>query len=103
MNFTQSYTFNWTGFENLSPVIIPEGVKAGGSVSYKYVVDKSLREQYDGVLTFKFDGASGKEVNFLFKLESEGLRLEDASNATYIDGRITKRSPTSVIIYFKAN
>jgi hypothetical protein len=103
LNFTSSYTFSWTGFDALSPVIIPDGVTAGGSVSYKYVVDKSLAEQYDGVLTFKFDGAAGKEVNFLFKIESEGLRLEDASNATFIDGRITKRSPSSVIIYFKSN
>lgn len=103
LNFTSQYTFTWIGYESLKPVIIPDGANEGGSVSYKYVVDKNLREQYDGVLTFKFDGVSGKEVNFLFKLESDGLRLEDASNATYVDGKITRRSPASVIMYFKAN
>lgn len=103
LNFTSSYTFSWTGYEALSPVIIPAGVKAGGSVSYKYVVDKKLSEQYDGVLTFRFDGASDKEINFLFKLESDGLRLEDATNAIYTDGIVTKRSTTSVVGYFKAN
>lgn len=94
--------FSWSGNDLLVPKVIPAEAKAGGTVSFKYGVDKKLSSQYDGVLSFKFDGVS-KEVNFLFKVESDGLRLEDATDAKFEEGMVLERSSTSLVLYFKAS
>lgn len=101
LNLTLSGNFNWTNYELLVPNVIPSSAKAGGSVLLKYGIGEKLKSQYDGVLTFKFDGAS--EVNFLYKTESDGLRLENATNAKFEEGMILERSSSSLVIYFKAN
>lgn len=104
LNISMSYSFTWTGYSDvLKNAVIPAEAKSTGTILYKYVVDKRFANQYDGVLTFKFDGASSEEINFLFKVESDGIRLEDAKKATFVDGRVTERSQTPLVLYFKAN
>lgn len=93
--------FSWTDYDLLVPNVIPSSAKEGGSILLKYGIAEKLQSQYDGVLTFKFDGAG--EVNFLFKTESDGLRLENATNAKFEEGMILERSSSSLVIYFKAN
>ena len=93
-------TFKWTGYKLLVPSIISAGAKNAGTCSVKYAVDKQLASSYDGVLTFKFEG-SGDEVNFLYKLESDGLRLEDATDATFNGILVTARGSSPLILYFK--
>lgn len=92
--------FSWTGYNLLVPNVISSSAKEGGSIYLKYGIAEKLKGQFDGVLTFKFDGAG--EVNFLFKTESDGLRLEDATNAKFEEGMILERSSNSLVIYFKS-
>ena len=92
-------TFRWTGFKLLVPSVIGAGAKNAGTCSIKYAVSKQL-SGYDGVLSFKFDGLA-EEVNFLYKLESDGLRLEDATDATFNGILVTARSSSPLIVYFK--
>ena len=92
-------TFRWTGFKLLVPSVIGAGAKNAGTCSVKYAVSKQL-SGYDGVLSFKFDGLTD-EVNFLYKLESDGLRLEDATDATFNGILVTARSSSPLILYFK--
>ena len=92
-------TFRWSGFKLLVPSVIGAGAKNAGTCSVKYAVSKQL-SGYDGVLSFKFDGLSD-EVNFLYKLESDGLRLEDATDATFNGILVTARSSSPLIVYFK--
>ncbi|MCQ2590501.1 MAG: SH3 domain-containing protein [Treponema sp.] len=96
-----SGSFSWTDYSLLVPNVISETAKEGGTISLKYGIGEKLKSQYDGVLTFKFDGAG--EVNFLFKTESDGLRLENATNAKFEEGMVIERSSSSLVIYFKAN
>lgn len=93
-------TFKWTGYKLLVPAIISAGAKNAGTCSVKYAVSKQLAASYDGVLTFKFEGSSD-EVNFLYKLESDGLRLEDATDATFNGILVTARGSSPLILYFK--
>ncbi len=93
-------TFKWTGYKLLVPNIISAGAKNAGTCSVKYAVSKELASSYDGVLTFKFEGTSD-EVNFLYKLESDGLRLEDASEATFNGILVTARGSSPLILYFR--
>ena len=100
LSFNSDGTFKWTGYKLLVPSIISAGAKNAGTCSVKYAVGKSLSGSYDGVLTFKFEGTTD-EVNFLYKLESDGLRLEDATDATFNGILVTARSSSPLILYFK--
>ena len=93
-------TFKWSGYKLLVPVVISAGAKTAGTCSVKYAVSKELAASYDGVLTFKFEGTSD-EVNFLYKLENDGLRLEAANDATYNGILVTGRSSSPLIMYFR--
>ncbi|MBO4628431.1 MAG: SH3 domain-containing protein [Treponema sp.] len=100
LSFNSDGTFKWTGFKLLVPSIISAGAKNAGTCSVKYAVSKDLAASYDGVLTFKFEGTTD-EVNFLYKLESDGLRLEAATDATYNGILVTARSSSPLIMYFR--
>lgn len=93
-------TFRWLKNKLLVPSVISTNARNVGAVSVKYAVPSALSASYDGVLTFKFDGMQS-EVNFLYKIENSGLRLEDATSAK-IDGNLVKERGTSpLILYFK--
>ena len=100
LSVTQDGTFKWTGFKLLVPSVIPGGGKTVGTVSVKYSVSKSVSNNYDGVLTFKFEGIPD-EVNFLYKLEDGGLRFEDTTSAEFNGNQLISRGSSPVIIYFK--
>ena len=93
-------TFKWSGYKLLVPAVISAGAKTAGTCSVKYAVSKELAASYDGVLTFKFEGTTD-EVNFLYKLENDGLRLEAANDATYNGILVTGRSSSPLIMYFR--
>lgn len=100
ISLTEDGVFRWTNNKQLvNQSIIPAVAKSGGTVNAKYVVSKKLMEYYDGVLTFFFDGTD-KEVNFLYKLESGAMRLEDASNATFDGNMVKSRGSGALILYF---
>ena len=99
LSITEDGTFRWTGFKLLVPAVIPAGGKTVGTVSVKYSVSKTVQRNYDGVLTFKFEGIP-EEVNFLYKLEDGGLRFEDTTTAEFNGNQLITRGSSPVIVYF---
>jgi hypothetical protein len=91
-------TFKWTKYKLLVPSVIPAGVKNAGTATIKYTLSKSLKSNYDGVITLNFDGAD-TEVNFLYKIEESGLRLEDTTGASFKGNQITSRGSSPTIVY----
>lgn len=100
LTFQEDGTFRWSNFRLLVPSIIKSSAKNSGTASVKYILSSSLAKSYDGVLTFKFVGMDS-EVNFLFKLESNGLRLEDATGAKFNGTQITARGSSPLILFFQ--
>jgi len=97
---TEDNGFRWTNNRPLvNQGIISAVAKSVGTVSAKYVVSNKLKENYDGVLTFLFEG-SPDEVNFLYKLEDGAMRLEDATNATFDGNMVKSRGSGALILYF---
>lgn len=92
-------TFSWNGFNLLVPVIIPTGAKGRGTVNIKYLVSKELSDRYDGVLTFKFDGAAD-EINFFYKLSNEGLNLENLDSYSIKDNIAVSRAANPTVLFF---
>lgn len=104
LSFTRDGTFKWTGFDLLVPSVIQSLEKTAGTVSVKYSVSKEIAKDYDGVLTFKFQGIKN-EVNFFYKVEAGGLRLEDTTTALMEDDshQFKERGNSPVIMYFKSS
>lgn len=100
LSFTEDNLFKWTGFKLLVPSVIPAGSKNNGSAQIKYSVSKALKKDYDGIVTFTFEGSS-QEINFLYKMDEGGLKLEDTIGASFKGNQITSRGVSPVIIFFK--
>lgn len=96
----ENHSFNWNNKNLLVPGVISSSAKNTGTVQIKYFLIRSLAQAYDGVLTFKFDGMN-KEVNFFYKMEETGLRLEDATGAVLDKNVFRDRGISPLIIFFK--
>lgn len=99
IEFTEDFGFAWTGYSLLTPSLIPENSGVTGSVALGYFLGESLKEEFDGVLTLTFD-ENARKINFFYKLESDGLRLEDAQRAQYKKSLAVDRSSNPVVMYF---
>lgn len=80
--------------------IIKSGTKGKGSVVTKYFLGKGLNVSFDGVLTFRFEGMSS-EVNFFYKMEEAGLRLEDATHSVISNSIVTNRGTSPLVMFFR--
>ena len=98
LSLGEDHSFNWNNKNLLVPGVISSSAKNTGTVQIKYFLIRSLAQAYDGVLTFKFDGMN-KEVNFFYKMEENGLRLEDATGAV-LDGNVFRERGISPLIIF---
>lgn len=102
IGFENATSLRWTGFKMLVPSVISSSAKGDVEVSVEYFISNSLKSSYDGVLTMKFKNMEEK-VNFLYKLTDSGLRLEDATNASYRGDTITSRSSSPLVMFFSSN
>ena len=95
-------SFTWRGNRRLVPSLIAESAKGGGTVGIDYFIDELLSPQYDGVLSFSFEGMKAK-VNFLYKIEANGIRFEDASEARFEGNTLVRRGASPLVIFFEKN
>mgnify|MGYP001679873147 CR=1 FL=1 len=95
-------SFTWRGNRRLVPSLIAESAKGGGTAEIDYFIDSSLSPQYDGVLSFAFEGMKDK-VNFLYKIEANGVRFEDASEARFEGNTLMRRGASPLVIFFEKN
>lgn len=99
IEFTGDFGFAWTGYGLLNSSLIPANSGITGSISMGYFLGESLKEEFDGILTLTFD-ENGRKINFFYKLESDGLRLEDAQRAQFKDSLAVARSSNPVVMFF---
>ena len=50
------------------------GTRNSGRANIRYSLSKELAQNYDGIISFRFEGLS-EDVNFLYKIEVGGLLL----------------------------
>ncbi|MBR7064943.1 MAG: SH3 domain-containing protein, partial [Treponema sp.] len=93
-------SFSWRNYRLLVPSVIEESARGNGIITVKYFLNESLASSYDGVLTFRFDNMN-KDVNFLYKIEADGIRFEDASKASYSGNMITSRALSPLVLFFQ--
>ena len=99
IQFAPNGFFTWNNYRLLVPSIIAPSAKKRGFISIQYSPGRALSQIYDGVLTFQFDGMKN-EVNFLYKLEADGLRMEDTAGVAIENGLINKRALSPLVMFF---
>ncbi|MBI9108126.1 MAG: SH3 domain-containing protein [Spirochaetales bacterium] len=100
ISFGENASFSWSNNKRLIPNVIPESAREGGRILLDYLPGVLLRENYDGVLSFIFDGVPGNgRVNFLFKLSDLGIKLVHAPAGDIEKNIIKRESPSPLIIF----
>lgn len=72
-------SFTWSDWSLLAGSIIPSYAGNSGTVEFKYFLPDNLKGQWNGIITLVFNGTDGKEVNFLYKREANGVRLSNVN------------------------
>ncbi|MCK9169712.1 MAG: SH3 domain-containing protein [Treponema sp.] len=100
LSFKEDQSFSWKNYGLLVPSVVDSSAKNGGTLAVKFYLGDTLVSSYDGVLSFRFDGMD-KDVNFLYKIENDGLRLEDLTGASYDGNTVTSRGTSPLVLFFQ--
>lgn len=100
--FSEDNTAVWNNFKLLVPGVISSRAHGNIKVSVKYYLSNQLKKEFDGILTFSFEGMD-EDVSFFYKKDPEGLRLEDAKKATARGNLVTARGSSPLVMYFSKN
>ena len=93
--------FTWENNRRLVPDIIPSDSGNQGKVTFTHFLGEGLRNRYDGVISFTFDGRPGMPVHFLFAVQERGLRLVHAPQRIIEDDKVIRReSEVPLVIAF---
>ncbi len=99
--FTAEGGFVWTSYDLLVPAVIPAAARGTGRVDLGLFLDPAILGAYDGAFTLRFGGADPSfAVNFLYKLEAAGLRVEFAPPEAMDGVAVLRRAASPVVIYF---
>jgi hypothetical protein len=102
LSFAENGTFIWSGFNLLSPQVIPAGAEGRGGVDMGVFLANSLSRDYTGVFTLRFESGGGNaaRVTFMYTTESQGIRLEYVPPSSLDGLTVTRRSPSPLVMYF---
>ena len=99
LQFLKGGRFLWNGYHVLSPAIIPKGAGDAGSVAIRYFIDSTLKSEYQGILSFTFDGIE-PPLDFLYTLSKQGVKLEYIKPENIKEGVASVRNINPVILFF---
>ena len=105
MSFQENERFTWTGNFLLVPQVISASALGSGTVDMGLHMANSLSDRYDGAFTLHFDGVGGikSQTDFLYSIDSQGLRIEYVPQ-TSLDGiTVVRRASSPVTVYFFRN
>jgi hypothetical protein len=102
LSFGPGETFTWRDYDFLTPQVISPSSLGSGTVDMGLFLDLSLTDRYDGALAFRFDGIGGPGTvaNFLYTLDTRGIRLEYVPPGNFVESTVIRRAVSPIIIYF---
>ena len=100
ITFGPEKSFTWENYKRLVPSVIPESASETGRLTLGYFPAPALRGEYDGVLSFAFDGVPGGGlINFLFKLSDLGIKLVYVPQSDIRKGVVEQESSSPLVIF----
>ena len=99
LSFLPDGRFTWTGYDFLVPRVIPAAGMGSGTVSMGLFLSPDLTARYDGAFSLYLDGF-GKTIDFLYTLDTQGMRIEYIPSATLDGLTVTRQASSPLVIYF---
>ncbi len=99
ITFKDNDTAVWRNFNLLVPSVLTNTARGNIDVSVELYLNSALKKEFDGILTFRFEGMN-EPVHFFYKKDAGGLRLEDAKKAAVKDNLVTDRASSPLVMYF---
>ena len=100
ITFGENRSFKWENKKRLVPNVIPETAADNGRLYLSYFPGLSLRDTYDGVLSFSFSNVPGNGfVNFLFELSDLGIKLVYVPGEDIDKGVVNQESTSPLVIF----
>ncbi|MFO8064072.1 MAG: SH3 domain-containing protein [Spirochaetia bacterium] len=90
----------WQNYDRLVPSVIPRSARSEGRLRFDHFRSDDLEGDYDGALSFHFDGAEDEPVVFLYQFVSGGLRLAHVREDNIEDKIVQRESRSPVVIFF---
>lgn len=101
IKFNNENSVTWQNYQLLVPAIVSSSALGSVTVTVENYLSNNLKADFDGILTFHFMGME-KAVNFFYKMDDGGIRLEDAARAQYKDNLVISRGPSPLVMFFSA-
>ncbi|MFW6250393.1 MAG: SH3 domain-containing protein [Alkalispirochaetaceae bacterium] len=93
--------FSWTGFDRLTPTVIPSRAEESGTVSFPLFLSDNLREEYDGAVLFTFESESDPvEVRFIYEQTASGVRLTYVPADDVKENIVQREAFSPIVIFF---
>lgn len=99
LQFMNNGRFLWSGYQLLSPTIIPTGAGSGGAAEIRCFLSDALAADYTGVISFRFE-STNRWIHFLYRLTPQGLRLESVGDSNITDAVVLSRDFNPTIVFF---
>jgi len=99
LQFLDDGRFLWSGYQLLSPAVIPSGSGGGGMVESRVFLSEALVSGFTGVLSFRFE-SSARWIHFLYTLTPQGLKLEQVSDSNIKDSVVLSQNLTPTVVFF---
>ncbi|MFP4329554.1 MAG: hypothetical protein ACLFP6_02435 [Spirochaetaceae bacterium] len=93
--------FTWTGYDRLTPTVIPGRAGESGTVSFPLFLSDDLREEYDGAILFTFTGEGERvEVRFTYEYSEGGIRLTYVPSEDVSENIVQREAFSPIVIFF---
>ena len=93
--------FEWTGFDRLVPAAIPAGSGSSGTVGLDLYLAATLTNDFDGALSFRFDGRTGR-VSFVYALTPDGIRMVYVPESAVDNYLVPANGLSTITLFFSA-
>ena len=102
LRFQEDRRFTWTGYSMLVPLVIPASALGSGSLEMRLFLSTAMSERYNGAFTLRFDGIGGvrQNVDFMYNVDSQGLRIEYVPQTSLDDITVVRRASSPTIVNF---
>lgn len=93
--------FVWSGYDRLTPTVIPERAAEGGTITFPLFLSEDLQEEYDGAVLFTFDGEGGPvAVRFIYEYTDAGVRLTYVPPQDVAESVVQREAFSPIVIFF---
>ena len=94
-------SFTWTDFQPLVPNVIPRTATGSGAVAFPLYLNDSLKQSFDGVITFDMNGTDNtQDASFLYAFAAGGVRFTYVPPRDIKENVVQRESFSPLIIFF---